>query len=65
MSSGGKGSARRPGNISEDAWNAIFSPKVPCETCYGTGVLPFIEIGAVDEYQCLECKGKGEVPCDS
>lgn len=62
-----KGSARRPGAIPDGAWEAIFSPQAPCETCYGTGVLTFIETGpevdTEDEYRCLECKGTGKVSC--
>ena len=32
MADGGKGSARRPGNISQDAWNRIFHPDI-CPVC--------------------------------
>lgn len=61
MSDGGKGSARRPGQMPDDAWERTFSkPEIEddledeiCSWCSGSGE------GMYDGSTCYKCKGCG------
>lgn len=70
-SDGGKGSARRPGTITDDAWDRIFSKPMPitmepdeydedeiCSGCSGSGE------GMYDGSSCYKCHGSGVEPVE-
>lgn len=49
MSDGGKGSARRPGDIKPGAWEEIFSTPSRCTRCGGSHVLSECKWPLVEE----------------
>lgn len=71
-SDGGKGSARRPGTITDDAWERTFGKPMPitmepdeddieddiCSACSGSGE------GMYDGSTCYRCKGCGVEPVE-
>lgn len=64
MSDGGKGSARRPGSMPDDAWERTFGKKP--QNC-GTSICSCIECVCEDEPEdepedeiCTGCSGSGE-----
>jgi hypothetical protein len=67
-SDGGKGSARRPGTITDDAWERTFgrAPVEPdeddedeiCTGCSGSGE------GMYDGSSCRKCHGSGVEPVE-
>lgn len=66
MSDGGKGSARRPGSIPDDAWERTFgNPEIDdepedeiCSWCSGSGE------GMYDGATCRKCHGSGVEPVE-
>ena len=70
-SDGGKGSARRPGSITDDAWERTFGKPTAitmepdediedeiCGACSGSGE------GMYDGSTCHRCKGYGSEPVE-
>lgn len=65
MSDGGKGSARRPGQIPDGAWERTFGkPEIDepedeiCSWCSGSGE------GMYDGATCKKCHGSGVEPVE-